>query len=238
VIISTMLKTLWIITALKTYAIESVSLLCADDFTRQCYFILESIFANYEEQVLIIEVKTNQHCTLCTVSSNRHQKLCKHWSKQTHEYTQRLIWIQQTQATTTEQKSINNNDDISNDMRVYVADNFAWKHHFINIHNLMIFDSLHQLYKEWIMQLMRYIENLNNKLLKENLDRKWKQEDQIITKNLSSLNQLNHRFQLISEYSDLKMFKHYSIIKQWSDNEQKNIAHQIIFIIASMFTTY
>ena len=102
----------------------------------------------------------------------------------------------------------------------------------------MIFDSLHQLYKEWIMQLMRYIENLNNKLLKENLDRKWKQEDQIITKNLSSLNQLNHRFQLISEYSDLKMFKHYSIIKQWSDNEQKNIAHQIIFIIASMFTTY
>ncbi len=34
------------------------------------------------------------------------------------------------------------------------------------------------------------------------------------------------------------MFKHYSIIKQWSDDEQKNIARQIIFIIASMFTTY
>ncbi len=34
------------------------------------------------------------------------------------------------------------------------------------------------------------------------------------------------------------MFKHYSIVKQWSDNEQKNIAHQIIFIIALMFTTY
>ncbi len=49
---------------------------------------------------------------------------------------------------------------------------------------------------------------------------------------------MNHKFQLVSEYSDLKMFKHYSIIKQWSDNEQKNIACQIIFIIASMFTTY
>ena len=85
---------------------------------------------------------------------------------------------------------------------------------------------------------MKYIKNLNNKLLKENLGRKRKWEDQIIMKNLLSLNQLNHRFQLISEYSNLKMFKHYSIIKQWSDNEQKNIACQIIFIIASMFTTY
>jgi len=53
-----------------------------------------------------------------------------------------------------------------------------------------------------------------------------------------NLNQLNHRFQLISEYSDLKMFKHYNIIKQWSDNEQKNIACQITFVIASMFITY
>ncbi len=85
---------------------------------------------------------------------------------------------------------------------------------------------------------MKYIKNLNIKLLKENLDQKWKWEDQIIMKNLLSLNQLNHRFQFVSKYSDLKMFKHYNIIKQWSDNEQKNIMHQIIFIIASMFTTY
>ncbi len=233
-----MLKTLWIITALETYAIEGVSLLCADGFTRQCYSILGPIFADYEEQVLITEVKVNQHCTLCTVPSNRRQKLCKHWSKRTHEYTQRLIRIQQTQATTTEQKSVNDNDDISNDMRVHVADNFAWRHHFVNIHNLMALDPLHQLYKGWIMQLMKYIENLNNKLLKENFGRKRKREDQIITKNLSGLNQLNHRFQLVSEYSNLKMFKHYSTVKQWSDNKQKNIARQIIFVIASMFTAY
>ncbi len=73
-------------------------------------------------------------------------------------------------------------------MWVHVANNFAWKHHFINIHNLMTLDSLHQLYKEWIMQLMKYIKNLNNKLLKENLDRKRKWENQIIMKNLLSLN--------------------------------------------------
>ncbi len=34
------------------------------------------------------------------------------------------------------------------------------------------------------------------------------------------------------------MFKHYSIIKQWSNNKQKNIACQIIFVIALMFTMY
>ncbi len=118
---------------------------------------------NYEEQVLIIKVKTNQHCILYIVSSNRCQKLCKHWSMQTHEYTWKLIQIQRTQATTIEQKNINDNNDILNYMQVYVADNFAWRYYFINIHNLMTFNSLHQLYKEWIMQLIKCIMNLNKK---------------------------------------------------------------------------
>ena len=105
---------------------------CADGRIRQCYPVICGIMADYEEQVLITGVKSQQHCTICQVPPNRRENLLERHPLRTHESTKKQIAAQQA------------NDTPQTDPDwVHPVPCFAWKHGLINIHNAMMADILH-----------------------------------------------------------------------------------------------
>ena len=47
---------------------------------------------------------------------------------------------------------------------------------------------------------------------------------------------LDHKFRHVSLHQDLKVFKHFSVINQWTEMKQKTLSRQLIDVIASLFT--
>ena len=47
------------VTAFKSLAETDINICCADDFIRCCHLIIDEIMMNYEEQVLITDIKKN-----------------------------------------------------------------------------------------------------------------------------------------------------------------------------------
>ena len=62
----------------ERYAKIDLSMRCADDQTRWCFFIIADFSINYEKQVLIINVKSRMHCSICQVSKNKQDDLNSH----------------------------------------------------------------------------------------------------------------------------------------------------------------
>ena len=60
-------KNILIKTALQEYYDEGIEMICTDSLKRYCYLILADIMVDYEEQVLIIGIKTNMQYFICYI---------------------------------------------------------------------------------------------------------------------------------------------------------------------------
>jgi len=47
---------------------ERLHIVCTDDYDWQCHSVIADFMMNYEKQMLIMNVKINQHCTICQMS--------------------------------------------------------------------------------------------------------------------------------------------------------------------------
>ncbi len=48
---------------------------CANRKYRQCFSIIAGFICDYEEQVLITDIKSDQHCIICQVSLDQCENL-------------------------------------------------------------------------------------------------------------------------------------------------------------------
>ena len=54
---------------------EGIDVGCADGWTRRCFPIIVVMAIDYEEQVKVTGVKSNQHCTICKVRVEEREDL-------------------------------------------------------------------------------------------------------------------------------------------------------------------
>jgi hypothetical protein len=170
--------------------------------------------------MLITDIKSEQHCSVCHVSSKERKNLKKKWSLRTHEFTQKQIQRQRLRVVNSK------DDDWIHDMT-----NFVWNHHFVNIHETIMMNILHQLFKRMIMHFLTWIQFI---LKIEMFASRRRREQTIRSMNLSELDKLDARFRDVFVFIDLKTFFRFFEIKQWTDEEQKTIVRQIISVIISL----
>ncbi len=89
---------------------------------------------------MITGIKSRMQCSMCQVPPKERENLCKTWALRTHESTQAQIALQETE------KWIEDHSHRDPDC-VHSVENFAWNHSFVNIHECMMLDILHQLLK-------------------------------------------------------------------------------------------
>jgi len=65
------------VTVIEAMFRNDISVLCANNKIRQCYSIIIEFMMNYEKQVLIINIKMNQQCSICQVSFHERENLNK-----------------------------------------------------------------------------------------------------------------------------------------------------------------
>ncbi len=70
---------------------KDILIRCVDEQVRRCLSIIANFICDYEEQMLIIDVKSEQHCIICHVSSKDRENLINQWALRTHEFMQRQI---------------------------------------------------------------------------------------------------------------------------------------------------
>ncbi len=162
-------------------------------------------------------MKNEQHCIICRVSSKTRKNLESRWSLRIHEFIQKQIQRQRIEDLNSRHEDW-----------VHATINFVWDYFFVNIHEIMMIDILHQLFKRMIMHFLIWIQSL---LKKKMSIRQRRREQTIRMIDLSDLDQLNARFRKISFFIDLKIFQKFSEIKQWTRKEQKIIVRQIVSII-------
>jgi hypothetical protein len=75
------------VTIIEAMFRNDISVLYANNKIRQCYSIIIEFMMNYEKQVLIIDIKMNQQCSIYQVSSHKRENLDKTWSIQMHTFT-------------------------------------------------------------------------------------------------------------------------------------------------------
>jgi hypothetical protein len=196
---------------------KNVVIRCANERFRRCISLIASFICDYEEQMLIIDVKSEQHCIICRVSSKARKNLQDHWSLRTHKFMQEQIRRQQLEQLNSR-----------NEKWIHEMKNFAWNYSSINIHEIMMIDILHQLFKNMMMHFLSWIQFLLKK--KMSIKRKRREQTMRMT-DLSDFDKLYVRFRKISSFIDLKIFQKFFEIKQWTKKEQKIIVRQIILII-------
>jgi len=65
------------VTVVEAMFRNDISVLCMNNKIRQCYSIIVEFMMNYEKQVLITDIKMNQQCSICQVSSHERENLDK-----------------------------------------------------------------------------------------------------------------------------------------------------------------
>ena len=196
---------------------------CANEKWRNCHSILNNMIIDYEKQIFIIDIKMNQQCFICHVSFNERKNLSQKWSMRTHENTQKRIQRQRIK-----------NTFINDSSYVHSKENFAWMHYEANIHVMMMMNILHQLHKKIMMNLILWIMtlliNLYSKKKKRRKRTNKRKIEEAFKKTL-----LDHKFRHVSPHQDLKIFKHFNVISQWTKMKQKVLNRQLIDVIASLF---
>ncbi len=178
---------------------ENVVIRCANERSRRCILLIASFVCDYEEQMLIIDVKNEQHCIICRVSSKARKNLEDDWSLRTHEFMQEQIRRQQIEK-------LNSRDE----KWVHETKNFVWNFFLINIHEIMMIDILHQLFKSIMMHFLSWIQYF----LKNEMSIKRKRKKQMMRMiNLSDFDKLDVRFRKVFFFIDLKIFQKFFEIK-------------------------
>ncbi len=75
------------VTIIEAMFRNDISVLCINNKIKQCYSIIIKFMMNYKKQVLITDIKMNQQCFICQVSSHERENLDKTWSIQMHAFT-------------------------------------------------------------------------------------------------------------------------------------------------------
>ncbi len=114
--------------------------MCTDRRVRQCHPIIAGMSVDYEKHVVISDIKSGMQCSMCQVPPEERENLCKIWVLRTHENTRAQIVLQKTE----EQIEDHGHKDLN---YVHSIKNFAWNHLFVNIHECIMLDILHQLLK-------------------------------------------------------------------------------------------
>ncbi len=65
------------VTVVEATIRNDISVLCVNNKIKQCYSIIVEFMMNYEKQVLITDIKMNQQCFICQVSSHERKNLNK-----------------------------------------------------------------------------------------------------------------------------------------------------------------
>ncbi len=131
------------ITIKKILRKNDILIKCANFKYRRCFSIIADFICDYEKQIIIIEIKNEQHCIICRVSLKARKNLMIIYSYRTHEWTQHQI-----------QQQKNEHVNKTNDDWIHEISNFAWKHDMMNIHEIMMLNVLHQLLKDMIMHVI------------------------------------------------------------------------------------
>ena len=142
---------LWLIPclALETLLKSGWLVTCADGNVRHCYPIISNMLCDYEEVTLIMGIKRNEQCGTCQAQSKELQDLSTKWPLQTH-----------LQMRSQMQKQHDQRINPSNQDWVHPIDCFAWRHSFVNIHEVISIDMLHQLQKGIFRDLINWIQSL------------------------------------------------------------------------------
>ena len=96
---------------------------------------------------------------------------------------------------------------------------------------MLIVDVFHQLLKEIIMHLLSWVKLV----LVIEIPAAWKQKNvKPSYLDLSDADKLDVRFHQVTDFTNLKHFKKFSAIKQWTGVEQKALVQQIMTILAPL----
>ena len=214
------------IVAFASLAEFETNIRCADGFTRRYHPIMGGMMVDYEEQVLITGIKKNRHCSICRVRPNERGDLLKKWQYRTHDYTQAKLVSQRSARKRIE-------DGLAKDtMAVHPVRNWAWRHKHCNIHMLMDVDILHQLLKGVVIRLIDWCTALIDDVIGTNpnaVRRTKKQGKKKVSESTASI-RLDGRSRQVPGFTGLKLFDHFSKVKQWSGNEPKAIVRQLVAV--------
>jgi hypothetical protein len=190
---------------------------------------------DYEEQTLVAGVKNGQQCTICRVPSDQRENLDdRSHPLRDHGYMRNQI---------RKQRENPKNYPQTHEEWVQPWDNFAWEHDLVNIHEGMMIDKLHQLYKGIVKYTIQWVQEAvedwsQQQENKDSAPKRWKKGAVRDITLCTYVEQLDHRFKQIPEYPGLKRFNNaaFSGVKQWSGNEQRAIVHQLGPVLAPILT--
>lgn len=218
-----------------------MAVLYVDSGIRQCFPIFVGIQVDYPEQCLLIGVKYNQYCLICTVPPDRREKLNLRYAYRTHAGIKVQILKQQT--TRVEQSSPE---------QVYEFDNFLWKHQLVNCYKIFMCDILYQLFKGLVMYVKSWIALLlENKMRPSNKRasqssapipktkikkaRKRREEKQVYV-DITSL--IDKRYAQMTIYLGLRCFRQFLKLKQQIGKDQKNMLKVMVPVYTPLLVKY
>ena len=182
------------------------------------------MMGDYEEQVLVTGVKSGKHCPICKVPPSKRQNLTHRWPQRTHHDTQQQIQFQRRvqrsgEAAITDQS-----------MWVHDFDNFAWRHHLVNIHEIMMMDLLHQLLKGTLQYLIQWI----SQRLEDIRPLRRRPGERSRLEDAGGRARLDQRFRHVPPYPSLKLFGNFSDIIQWTGDGYLDVARQLMPVITPL----
>lgn len=207
---------------------------CADGWVRQCFPVIAALVVDYEEQAKLTGVKSGRHCTICKIDPDFREDLERPTILRTHADTAAAIIRQK-------EKQLPNNDKA----RVHDVRCFAWGHKYVNIHQAIMADTLHQLLKGVLMHVFKWLNAMladEYKVVVDIMMKKGRRRGRAILvaaadthgstyKKITEerlLEMIDKRFASMPSYGGLRKFKRISSVTQWTGKEQKDVLRQML----------
>ena len=205
--------------ALEAATREGTLLLCADGRNRLCYPVIAGFMIDYEEQTLVTGIKSGS-CASCYCPLKEREDLETVFPKRTHEKTRTQLERQSRENTPRKDPEW-----------IHNVPNFAWSHTLVDIHDVLMVDILHQLLKG----IMAYtIDWLTDMVTQEVTGERRNKKKERSVGQAPGLDQLDDRFAHVPAFPDIKIFKHFSGVTQWTGNEERTIIRQILPVITPL----
>ncbi|CAI6270625.1 unnamed protein product [Periconia digitata] len=196
--------------------------------SRMCYPIVCGIMADYKEQVLLTGVKNNQHCTVCKIAPKMRDTMVfpDRPDKSSSEYAGHRTH----NDTISKIRRIREQRVRSSDPEyVHQIENFAWRFPHVNVHTALMPDLLHQLHTGVMGDSVKWLSALLDDMYGRS------QADY----NSSGVSRLDKRYREVPHYPRLIRFNKIPVskISQWTGNERKALARQILAIFAPLLSS-
>jgi hypothetical protein len=115
---------------------------------------------------------------------------------------------------------------------VHPTENFSWAHPYTNIHQAMMMDILHQLYKGVVDHMNRWV---NKYFARKSRHISRPRADRGILRKTFTI-RLDYRFKQVPPFTGLKRFNNqrFSKVRQWTGNEYRDMIRQYAAVIAPL----